>query len=99
MREVRNAQQNYDEALNRFQQFSMRSSVSQTNVTVLNPAVTPIRADGPKSFQKLLLATVLGLFTGIALALLFELKNRKVRNEDDLQDAAGVTVLGVLEKS
>ncbi|MEE9493077.1 MAG: GNVR domain-containing protein [Gammaproteobacteria bacterium] len=99
MREVRNAQQNYDEALNRFQQFSMRSSVSQTNVTVLNPAVTPIRADGPKSFQKLLLATVLGLFTGIALALLFELKNRKIRNEDDLQDASGVTVLGVLEKS
>ncbi|MEE9343833.1 MAG: Wzz/FepE/Etk N-terminal domain-containing protein [Gammaproteobacteria bacterium] len=99
LRDVENAQRNYDEALNRFQQFSVKSSVSQTNVTVLNPAVMPMSADGPASFQKLILATILGLFMGSVLSLLFELKNRKVRTEDDLVDASGVTVLGVLEKS
>lgn len=98
VREVENAQKNYDEALARFQQYTLQSRVKQTNVSVLSRAGIPKEPAGVKSRIKMLLAAFLGLVVGVCLAILLELKNRLIRGKDDTVEAVGAPLLGILHK-
>jgi chain length determinant protein EpsF len=99
MREVESAQRNYDNALERLNQYSMQSRLDQTNVTVLNPAVTPLFPSSPKVKLNMALGLMLGLMLGVGLTLLLEMVGRKVRTEQDLVDSTGVPLLGMLPKA
>ena len=98
MREVESAQFAYDVALERYNQSAMHSRINQTNVVLLNPAVTPVKPSSPKVIRNMALSVVIGITLGIALALLFEMFDRRVRRGQDLLETLGVPVLGVLTK-
>jgi chain length determinant protein EpsF len=99
MREVESAQRNYDSALERLNQYSMQSRLDQTNVTVLNPAVTPLFPSSPNVKLNMALGLMLGLMLGFGLALLLEMTGRKVRSDQDLVDSTGVPLLGMLPRA
>lgn len=95
-REVDSAQRIYDQALERFSQTQMEGHAGQTDVAVLSLAVVPLTPSTPNVRLNILLSFVLGALLGIALALITEMLNRRVRSELDLVTVLGVPVLGVL---
>ena len=96
VREQENAEQSYDQGLQRYNRFLIQSRLSQTNVTVLNPAVAPTRSAQPSLKRTLILAGLLGLLLGFAYAVIRELLDRRVRSRSDLEEVSEGVFLGSL---
>lgn len=97
-REVETAQRTYEQVTQRFNQTSLESQLTQTNISVLSPAVDPNEASSPKLILNLLVSVFVGTLLGIGFAMLRELVDRRVRSLDDLTTGLDVPVLGVLPK-
>lgn len=95
-REVENAQRAYDGVLARLNQTSMESQATQTNVSVLTPATEPSTPSSPRVILNGILGIFFGLLLGIALALLAEFRNPRVRSQVDIVERLGLPVLGVM---
>lgn len=95
-REVESAQRVYDQALERFSQTQLEGHAGQTEVAVLSLAVNPLNPSAPNVRLNIMLSFILGTLLGIALALIKEMLNGRVRSEQDIVSVLGVPVLGVL---
>ena len=93
LREVESAQRIYDNALQRFGQTNMESKTVQTEVSVLNPAVAPIKHSSPKIFINILLSIILGALLAIGIAIVAEAIDRRVRTAEDLFQMLDLPVL------
>ena len=91
--DVDNAQRAYDNAQLRASQVRLQSQADQTTISVLNPAVTPIKPARPRIVLNTVLAFLGGGLLAVAGALLLELFDRRVRGEEDLTDLNGLPVL------
>jgi chain length determinant protein EpsF len=98
MRDVENAQRSYDAVLQRFTQTSLESQTKQSNVNLLTAAVPPLNPSSPRLVLNTLLAALVGALIGIGVALFLELRDRRVRNIDDLAAALGLPVIVTLPK-
>jgi len=98
LRDVDNAQRAYDAVLQRLTQTSLESQTTQSNVNLLTQAVAPLRPSSPRVFLNTALAAVAGSLLAIGIALALELRDRRVRNLDDVVAALGLPVLGALPK-
>lgn len=96
LKEVDNAQKAFDVASQRFQMTNLESQASQTNISLLSPAIAPIEPSSPKLLLNTLLSIFLGTMLGVGFALLVELLNRRVRSARELAEAVGAPVLGVM---
>ena len=83
-RNVESAERAYDTAMQRFVESQIDSRASQTNVTVLNPAVAPRKHSSPKITLNIALSMVVGTMLGIGVVMLLELFDRRVRSRSDL---------------
>jgi chain length determinant protein EpsF len=97
LKELETAQRAYDAASQRFSQTRIEAQSEQSDVSVLNPAVTPTEPSGPRVLLNTLIAFLLGTVLGVGLALLLELLNRPVRSAGDIKDMLGIPVLGTIE--
>jgi chain length determinant protein EpsF len=97
LKELETAQRAYDAASQRFSQTRIEAQSEQSDVSVLNPAVTPTEPSGPRVLLNTLIAFLLGTVLGVGLALLLELLNRPVRSSGDIKDMLGIPVLGTIE--
>lgn len=97
-RDVEAAQRAYEVVSQRLQQTSLESQNTQASVAVLNPAVEPSRPSSPKPMLNALAATFLGSLMGVAMALLLELINPRVRALEDVAEALQVPLLGSLKR-
>jgi len=97
-REVEGAQRMYDNALLRFGQTNMESQSGQTNISVLNPAIAPLKHSSPKVLLNIVLSIFLGALLGIGFALVAEMFDRRVRSADDLKQLLDMPVLGELSR-
>jgi len=93
-RNVESAERGYDTAMQRFVVSQVESRASQTNVTVLNPAVVPRKPSRPKVVLNIALSVVVGTMLGIAIVVLMEMFDRRVRSRSDLD--LDVPLLAVL---
>jgi polysaccharide biosynthesis transport protein len=98
IREVENAQRTYDAILQRFTQTTLEGQTTQSAVNVLTQAVAPLQHSSPNVMLNTVLAVFLGGLLAVGTALLLELMDRRVRNVDDVVDALGLPVLGVMPK-
>ena len=73
------------------------SRVNQTNVLVLNAAAVPRKHSRPKIFLNIALSVVVGTILGIAMVMLLELLDRRVRSRSDLE-LVEVPLLAVLNE-
>ncbi|MBU1222283.1 MAG: chain length determinant protein EpsF [Gammaproteobacteria bacterium] len=98
-RDLENAQRIYDSALQRYGQSRMEAQSTQTDIAVLNPAVTPTAASKPRVMFNLLLAVFFGTLLGVSLGFLVELLDRRVRSGQDIVAGLGIPVLGEVTRS
>lgn len=97
-REVESAQRTYELVTQRLAQSNLESQSTQTNITLLNPAVEPIKHSSPKIFLNVLISFFIGAILGLGAALVLELADQRIRGLDDLTQGLGLPVLGVIEK-
>lgn len=84
-RNVDSAEKAYDTAMQRHVISQVESRANQTNVTLLTPAVAPIRPSQPRVLLNIALSFVVGTMLGIASVLLLEMSDRRVRSIGDLR--------------
>jgi chain length determinant protein EpsF len=98
MRDIDNAQRSYDAVLQRFTQTSLEGQTTQSNVSLLTQAVPPLAPATPRVGLNTLLSVLGGALLAIGTALFLELRDRRVRNIDDVVAALGLPVLASLPK-
>lgn len=94
--ESESANSAYNAALGRASQTRLESLISQTDVTVLNPAVVPSKPSSPKPVMNLLLAMIVGLLFGTAAVLGIEWFDRRIRSAEDFEQGFGLPVLAFI---
>lgn len=93
-RDIESAQRSFELVSQRASQTDIASQTNQTNIAVLNPAFAPTQPSKPRVFLNVLVSIFLGTLLGVGLALMLELKDRKVRSTQDLFEALDLPVLG-----
>lgn len=87
------ARTTYNTALERMYEAKLESQLSQSNASVLSTAVAPPKEQ--TNFTMIYLAALLlGFFGGLALAIFVELFDRRLHNEQDVNDVLKLPVLG-----
>jgi polysaccharide biosynthesis transport protein len=92
-REVDSAQKAYETVSASASQSRLQSLSTQTNVMRLASAVEPLDHTGPTGIQALLVAGAAGTLLAIAIVLLLELVNRRVRSVEDLSMVTQLPIL------
>ena len=95
-RDVDGAKSAFDAVSQRQTQSNLESQSNQTNIAILNPAIEPSKAAGPRIGVNLAIALLAGLLLGTGAALLMEQMDRRVRSMTDLSRALGLPVIGAL---
>ena len=98
LRDAENAQRSYDALLQRFTQTSLEGQTTQSNINLLTQATPPLQPSSPRLLLNTLLSIFLGTLLAVGTALVLELKDRRVRNVDDVVEALGLPVLGLMPK-
>lgn len=98
LRDVENAQRAYDVVLQRFNMTSLESQTTQSNVNVLTQAAPPIKPATPRVVLNTILAFIGGTLLAIGLAMALELRDRRIRNLDDVVATLGLPVIGSMPK-
>lgn len=96
MRNVETAQNAYDTAMQRSVISEVEGRASQANVSVLSPATVPRTPHRPKIALNIALSLVVGTMLGLAIVIMMEMSDRRVRSLVDLSSEARVPLLGVL---
>jgi chain length determinant protein EpsF len=92
--DVVTAQRDLDAVTQRLALSNLESMTQQTNVVLLTTAAEPVVPSSPKLLTFLGVGILLGLVTGVGVVLLMEMKDMRLRKEDDLVQLLGVPVLG-----
>jgi polysaccharide biosynthesis transport protein len=98
MRDVENAQRSYDAVQQRFTQTNLESQTKQSSVNMLTEAAPPLTPASPRTLLNTLLAGLVGSLLAIGTALVLELRDRRVRNVDDLSAMLDLPVLVTLPR-
>lgn len=96
LRDLETAQRAYEQVAQRRSQLANESQAEQAAARILSPAVEPLVHSSPKVSKNMLAAVIVGLALGIAAAVLWEMLDRRIRNEDDMHMVEGVPVLGTM---
>lgn len=96
-RDVDAAQSAYEGVTRRYNQTNLESQLTQTNVSVLNPAVEPTEPFSPDFKKNMAVTLLLGLVFAGGAAFLLELLDRRVRSADDLAEMLQLPVLAIIE--
>ena len=64
------------------------------SVNVIDTATAPEKASGPNRIMYTGVAFLAGLFVAIAIVVLMDMINTRVRNEDEIAELTGLTVIG-----
>ncbi|QGZ41780.1 chain length determinant protein EpsF [Pseudoduganella flava] len=97
MKDVESAQRAFDVTSQRGSQTRIEGQAEQSDIAILNPAVVPTEPSGPRVFRNLLLSVFLGILLGFGAAIVLELLDRRVRSENDLNDALDIPLFGVID--
>lgn len=95
-RDVETNRELYDGLLQRIKEVGVAAGISDSNISVVDPARTPSGPYKPNLRRNLLIALLLGLAGGIGLAFLFEHLDDSVKSADQLEKLTGRAVLGVI---
>lgn len=95
-KDVENAQNAYNAATLRLTQSELEGKSNQSDVSVLNPATVPMLPASPNVPLNVVLSILLGCMLGLALAILTEMANRRVRSGRDLASVLPAPMLGTI---
>lgn len=95
-RDVDNAQKNYDAVQGRLTQTNLESQTTQSNAFPLTQATPPTDPSSPRTYINVLLAVFIGTLAGIAVAVVMEFADRRVRDLRDITADLGLPIIGML---
>ncbi len=96
LRDVDSAQRAHDAVRQRLTQSRLESQSTQGHVQVLARALPPLKPASPGAGVQALLGLLLGGLAATGVALLLELRDRRVRTVGDLHAITGLPMLGLL---
>jgi succinoglycan biosynthesis transport protein ExoP len=96
--DVASAQKAYDAVSARFTQSNLEGKSTQTNVSVLTFANSPLKPSSPLPVLYTLIAAVVGLLLGIGMSFMAEMMDRRVRVPADIEQTLGIPVLAELSR-
>jgi polysaccharide biosynthesis transport protein len=96
VRDVESAQRTFDAVVSRFNQSTLESQTTQSNVSLLTAAEPPLEHSSPKLLLNTVVAVVLGALLAVGGVLLLEFMNRRVRSAQDISFTLGLPLLGTL---
>ena len=96
IREVASAQATLDSATQRANMIRLESQRNLTDIGILNPAIPPLKPSKPKVVLNIVLSVFLGAMLGTGLALLLELKDKRVRSIEDISEEIALPLLAVI---
>lgn len=92
------AQQTYDQAMQRLIASQIDSRASQTNVSIIDPAMPPVNPERPRVLLNIGLSALLGILLALAVVYLLEVSDQRVRRMVDLEGVPNVPILAVLNR-
>jgi len=98
VRDLENAQRAYDAITARRNQSSLESQTTQSSVNVLSQAVAPVLPASPKLVLNLVLSLFVGSMLALGTVMVMEMRDRRVRSQEDVSTLLGLPVIGVLPK-
>jgi polysaccharide biosynthesis transport protein len=96
VRDVESAQRAFDAVVARFNQSTLESQTTQSNVALLTAAEPPLEPSSPKVLLNVAVALVLGALLAVGGAVVLELMNRRVRSAQDVSATLELPLLGML---
>jgi uncharacterized protein involved in exopolysaccharide biosynthesis len=91
------AQNAYNAVLNRYNQSSLESQATQSNISVLAPAVEPRAPSSPNVPRFIVIILGLGAALAYGAAFLLEMLDRRIRSTEELAEMLQVPVLAVVQ--
>lgn len=98
LRDLESAQRAFEGVSARLTQSGLESQSTQSNISVLSQAVAPVKPSSPNIFLNVALSVVVGMILSVGIALLLELRDRRVRGVEDVMEALKLPILGVMPK-
>ncbi|MDX6712917.1 MAG: polysaccharide biosynthesis transport protein [Blastocatellia bacterium] len=84
-READTNRQLYDSVVQRMKEMGMAAQLRASNVSIIDPAVPPLRPASPKKLISLLLSALVGLLAGVTTALLIESMDNTLNTVEDTE--------------
>jgi len=97
-REVDTNRQLYDSVLQRLKEMGISTAVRVSNVSIIDRADPPTSPSSPRKTQSLLMAMVLGLAGGFAVALVLEYFDDTLKNPQHAERYLNLPSLGVVPR-
>lgn len=94
--DVATARKVLDMTMQRFSQTHMEGQANQSEVAVLDPATPPVEPSKPRIFLNLEISIFVGAMLAVGLAMLAELRDRRIHVPEDLSLGLNLPVLAVL---
>lgn len=99
VRDVEVAKRAYEVVTSRYNQVSLESQATRTNVSVLTPAIEPLHPAFPRPLtQMLMLAAAVGLLLACFAVVGVEFLDRRIRSAEDLGEMLQLPVLTVVNR-
>lgn len=98
-RDVDTNRQLYDGLLQRYKEIGIAGGVGNNNISIVDPAAVPVTPSRPNLINNMLIALLLGVGLGVALAFAREQIDETVKDPDDILRTIGVPVLGAIPNS
>ena len=95
-REVESTQQVYETLQLKLKQAGIAAGLSSANIEMIDPAQVPSEPSDPKPFSSTLIGLGAGLLCGAAVAVGLESVGDYVRTPEEVEQAAGLPVLGAI---
>ena len=97
-RKVENSNKLYNSLLQRREEVNVASQANTSSISIVEPAVLPIKKYRPRPKINLLLGLLSGLILGLAFAFLREALDKSVKSTDDLERITGLPILGMIPR-
>lgn len=96
LRQVSIQRKVYEELLLRATEVSIAAGIGNNNVSIVDPAILPYRAQSPNIKMNLMLGGVLGLMLGVMAAFLLEFLSTGIKSTEELKKTLGLPLLGIV---
>jgi len=91
-----NNQRLYEMVLQRLKETGVTGMMQMSNVRILDRAEAPEAPTSPRPVRNLAIAMLLGLFGGVALAVLLETLDTTITSREQVEERLGLAFLGVI---
>ncbi|PWQ98722.1 GumC family protein [Leucothrix arctica] len=96
LRQVSIKRKVYEGLLLRATEVSIAAGIGTNNISVVDSAILPYKAQSPNLKMNFALGGVLGLMLGVVIAFLLEFMSNGIKSSEELKKALGLPLLGII---